>query len=160
MTSYYLHQQIGTVYQVIDPDTFTSAAVAGQLAATDCGEGVPVRNADKVLFILSVGDVTATGSRLLGVAYSSTGSASDAGNSTDVWASSNAYFPTITSDCANEVFLLDLDLGTKGLTDAEGKLYIISTAVGTVADEFGVIGIPYKLKVLPSTNENTITYVA
>ena len=157
MKNFYLHQQVGTVCMVIEPDAYTSGAVAGQLSATDNDTPVPVRDADNILFILQVGDVAADSGAdagQLALAYDSAGAGSDA-----TVIDTDSYFPSMDSDEPNEVFLLDLDLGGKGLTDDEGKVFVVSTAVLAGAIDFSVIGIPYGMKQLPSTNENTVTFI-
>lgn len=165
MGNYYLHEKIGTVSMVVEPDAYTSVI----MQASDNDTPIPIGaygGYDHVLFILQVGDITAGGwaAGSVGVMYSCDANGSNATAGTDVWAASDAYFPAVTSDGENEVYLLDFDIAGKGLPISSndgngGYLFVGSTvAVAGVVDA-AVLAIPYGANRLPSTNENTVTYI-
>lgn len=152
MSKMRMTQYIGEVTMVIEPDAYTSAAIA----ASDNDSGVSIAGMDGVLFILTVGDAAALTSLDVVINYSSTGNASDAGVSSDNWASTNALFATVDSDGVNEVYLLDLNIRSKGMSDVAGALFA-SVAAPSDAVDFGLVAIPYGgTRTVPSTNENTI----
>lgn len=144
-----LHQYVGEIVQVIEPDAYSS----GTVAASDNDAGVSIAGMDGVLFIIAMGDAATLTSLVLQVQYSSTGSSSDAVTSNTGMTCSDAVV-TIDSDGVNEVYLIDFNIGTKGLSDAAGKLYMEAVASSTV--DVGVVAIPYGGNRMPSTNENTI----
>ena len=151
MSKYYLHQQIGDPINMIEPQIF-----ATDIASTDPIAGVPVSGADGIMFLLAVGDMT-TDAMTVAIAYSSTGSASDAGVSSAVWAATDCTFGSIDSDGEDELYIMDINLGHKGVSDdIDGKFFGVLDDTGGGGGAVCLIGIPYNLKYYPATNANTV----
>lgn len=157
MTGYPLYENVGEVVQLIEPDAY-----ATDVPCSDNDSGVPVQDAQGILFVLAVGELptsTNKGTVTVTLKYASDGgyNGSDAGQDSDVWHCTDAAFAEVDSDGENEVYLLDLDLGAKALMDEQGKLYADAQTEGD-ANDFTLIAIPYGMTYNPSTNENTVVY--
>lgn len=148
MSKYYLHQKIGDPINMIVP-----AEYATDVTSTAITAGVPISGADGVMFLLATGDL-GTDSLTVNIEYSSTGTASDGGCSTTVWAASDATFGAIDSDGENELYIMDINLGLKGMSDVPGKFF--ANLNNTGGSGACLIGIPYNLKYYPATNANTV----
>jgi len=136
---------------VVAPDDYDSDT---ELVSSDNDNGVLIQGLRGVYFGVMGGDVTATGSFVFQVAYSSTGNASDASTSTTVWASSDAAV-TLDSDNVNAIAGLYVDLEAKNLTDAVGKLFI-TNAVSPKGADFGIFAVTDPATAtLPVTQEAT-----
>ena len=148
MGNFYLSERIGDPVLMVAP-----VAHATDLVATDHA-GVPIRDAQGVLFILTAG-VFAGDSATVAITYASDGVASNASASSDVWASSNMTFTAVDSDSENSNFMLDLDLSNSGIDpNANGKFYCTGENVGDPI--YSLIGIPYNLNRSPATNAQTV----
>lgn len=143
---------IGEAIMVIEPDAYDSDVAS--IAASDNDAGVPIYGVEGVMFILAVGDLSTGDTLDVAVHYSSTGNASDAASSATGWTMSDAVFTQVDTDSPNEIWLLNVDINSKGIADAAGKLYAAATVTTDV--DFCVIAIPYGMNRLPCTNENTI----
>ena len=151
MGKYYLSEKIGDPILMVAP-----AAHATDLVATD-HTGVPVRDAEGILFILSAGVMTGDTADVA-ITFSSDGIASNASASTTVWASSDMAFAQVTSDSENSLFLLDLKIGNRvtatALNNADAKFFCTGDGVGDGI--YQLIGIPYNLARHPTTNAQTV----
>jgi len=147
-----LIDEIGEVITLFGPDAYGSDATA----ASDGDAGIPIVGMRGILFVLAVGDLTATGTVTVALNYSSTGNASDAGTDTDLWHASDAVFAAVDSDGENETYLLWLDLQAKGMADAAGKIFATMSAPPK-AGELSLIAIPQmQTSRVPCTNANTV----
>ena len=116
MGNYYMYEKIG------DPVNMIIPAEYGTDSAASNSVGVPIHGADGILFMLAPGDLT-TDTLTVAIEYSSTGTSSDGGADTDVWAASDATFVALTSDGEAKVHMLDMKIGLKGMTDEAGKFF-------------------------------------
>ena len=149
MKGYYLYEQIGDPINMITP-----AEYGTDLLSCNANAGVPVRDAEGILFILSTGDLT-TDSLTVILEYSSTGTSSDGGATTSVWAASDAEWGALDSDEENEIHMLDIKIGLKVNTnDADGKFFASFNNTG--GSGVSLIGIPYHLNRTPAANANTV----
>ena len=103
--------------------------------------------------MLAPGDLT-TDTLTVAIEYSSTGTSSDGGADTDVWAASDATFVALTSDGEAKIHMLDMKIGLKGMTDEAGKFF--ASIDNTGGSEVCLIGIPYSLRGSPATNAVTV----
>jgi hypothetical protein len=148
-----LTDHIGKVIMCVEPDAYTSAALVPTTDRTDIM--VPIKGLSSVLFILQVGDLTAASTLTASIMYSSTGQTSDATASSAIWASTNAAFTAVTSDGVNEVYLLELNLASKGLSD-EGMLFV-QAALPAGANDWACVAIPIiGTGNLPVSQQNTV----
>lgn len=152
-----LYEHLGQVIHVLAPDQY-----ATDVATSDNDAGAPIKNADGILFVLSVGELpTATDKGTVDVTlqYSSDGLSTNVSTSSDVWPATDAVFAQVDSDGENEIYLLDLDLDAKGadLKEEASKIYADFQVVGAQCD-FGLIAIPYGVRHNPVSQENTVVH--
>ncbi len=148
MGKYYLSERIGDPVLMVAPATHATDLVSSNVV------GVPIRDAQGVLFILSAGVFTGDTADVA-ITYASDGVDSNASASTDVWNSSNVVFAQVDSDSENSTFMLDLDLSNSGIDPAaDGKFFCVGENVGDAI--YSLIGIPYNLGLAPATNAQTV----
>ncbi len=148
MGNYYLYERIGDPINMITP-----AEYGTDLVSTAANAGVPIHLADGILFVLAVGDLS-TDSLTVVLEYSSTGTASDGGATTSVWAASDAAWGALDSDDENAIHMLDLKIGIKGMSDEAGKFFASFNNTG--GSGVSLVGIPYSMRHTPATNANTV----
>ena len=138
---------------VVVPATYDSDTA---ILSSDNTNGVPIAGARGVLFLVAGGAVTATASYAFQIAYASNGTASDASTSSNVWTSSDCLV-TLDSDNPNVISGVYVDIASKGLSDAAGKLYV-TNAVSAEGAGFAIIAVidPANAR-FPVTQETTFT---
>jgi hypothetical protein len=150
MGKYYLNEKIG------DPVLMASPGIhATDTVDSDGVGGVPIRDAEGILFLLTTGTLTG-GSATITISYASDGLSSNASVDTDVWTSSNMVFAAIDSDTENLSYVMDVNLGHTGIDPASSGKFFHSAVVLGAATNYGLVGIPYNLKHSPTTNATTV----
>jgi len=144
-----LLQQVGQIVQLIDPDSFASDGAGG----SDTGR-VSVGQHKGCLFVVSIGDVSASVSGKLSLVYSATGSV--AGSDYAELAGATDFI-TADTDTANSVRLLDVAFDDGKAVVAAGKFAASLTGDSDGTIELGVVAIPYGGNVLlPIGQANTV----
>jgi hypothetical protein len=148
-----LYKWLGDPVCVLGPaDHSTDGIVASNNAA-----GVPIAGAAGVEFLMLVGVSDSDNAMQVQIQYSSTGNGSDAVTSNAGMTCTDAVFAQLTSDHGSSVHILDFDVSAKGLSDADGKLFVSIAAAENGASIFGIIGRPYGGHIeLPATNAITV----
>ena len=155
MSKYFLSQRIGDPVTIIVPAEYGTDAASTETVGV-LGNGVPIRDAEGVIFMLTTGDLT-TDELTVSITYSSTGSASDATASTTTFlGATDCVFVALDSDDEGDVSVIDINLGHLGISDGPGKFYAsLENTGGSMA---ACIGFPYHLKRSPATKAITIKY--
>lgn len=145
----YLHQHIGDPILVLEPDAYTSAA----LAASD-RTGVPIAGCTSILFLLLVGDPATCSATTMQLMYSCDAYGSNASATTTVWANAtDAVWAAFDSDDINTVRMLELDVSRKAMTEPAGCVFVSASATLADAVDMACVAIPVLQNAnLPATN--------
>jgi hypothetical protein len=130
----------------------------GAIVADSTTTGVVIGGYSGVLFIEILAATDADDVHQYQVQYSSTGNASDAVTSNAGMSCTDAIFPIHPGATAGEVRLLDFDIGSHGLADRAGALFVSAAAAeGNAESHVCIIGIPYGgTRMYPATNAITV----